>query len=133
MLNKTDIMGRLTRDPELRYTQSQTAVCSFCVACDRDFRDRDGERPTDFINVTAWRQTAEFVSRYFRKGDMIIVFGRLQMRDWTDNSGNKRTVAEVLAESVYFGGAKREEAAGDPADGGTHFHDIDDGDGELPF
>lgn len=133
MLNKIDIMGRLTRDPELRYTQSQTAVCSFCVACDRDFRDRDGERPTDFINVTAWRQTAEFVSRFFRKGDMIIISGRLQMRDWTDNSGNRRTVAEVLAESVYFGGTKREEAASDPADGGTHFHDIDDGDGELPF
>lgn len=133
MLNHIDIMGRLTRDPELRYTQSQTAVCSFCVACDRDFRDRDGERPTDFINVTAWRQTAEFVSRFFRKGDMIIVSGRLQMRDWTDNSGNRRTVAEVLAESVYFGGAKREEAAGDPAGGGTHFRDIDDGDGELPF
>lgn len=135
MLNHIDIMGRLTRDPELRYTQSQTAVCSFCVACDRDFRDRDGERPTDFINVTAWRQTAEFVSRYFRKGDMIIVFGRLQMRDWTDNRGNKRTVAEVVADSAYFAGAKREEAearpAGRPVDVG--FHDIGDEDGDLPF
>lgn len=133
MLNHISLMGRLTRDPELRYTQSQTPVASFTLACDRDFRDKDGERPTDFIPVTAWRSTAEFVDRYFRKGDMMAVSGRLQMRDWTDKDGNRRTVAEVVADSAYFAGAKREEAAGDPADGGTHFHDIDDGDGDLPF
>lgn len=133
MLNHISLMGRLTKDPELRYTQSQTPVASFTLACDRDFRDKDGERPTDFIPVTAWRQTAEFVDRYFRKGDMMAVSGRLQMREWTDKDGNRRTVAEVVADSAYFAGAKREEAAGDPADGGTHFHDIDDGDGELPF
>lgn len=133
MLNHISLMGRLTRDPELRYTQSQTPVASFTLACDRDFRDKDGERPTDFIPVTAWRQTAEFVDRYFRKGDMMAVSGRLQMREWTDKDGNRRTVAEVLAESVYFGGAKREDTgpAGRPVDAG--FHDIGDEDGNLPF
>ena len=133
MLNHISLMGRLTRDPELRYTQSQTPVASFTLACDRDFRDKDGERPTDFIPVTAWRQTAEFVDRYFRKGDMMAVSGRLQLREWTDKDGNRRTVAEVLAESVYFGGAKREDTgpAGSPVDVG--FHDIGDEDGDLPF
>lgn len=133
MLNHISLMGRLTRDPELRYTQSQTPVASFTLACDRDFRDKDGERPTDFIPVTAWRSTAEFVDRYFRKGDMMAVSGRLQMREWTDKDGNRRTVAEVVAESVYFGGTKREETspAGHPVD--AVFHDIGDEDGKLPF
>ena len=128
MLNHISLMGRLTKDPELRYTQSQTPVASFTLACDRDFRDKDGERPTDFISVTAWRQTAEFVDRYFRKGDMMAVSGRLQMREWTDKDGNKRTIAEVVADSAYFAGAKKEEAA--RAEG---FRDIGDEDGTLPF
>ena len=134
MLNHISLMGRLTKDPELRYTQSQTPVASFTLACDRDFRDKDGERPTDFIPVTAWRQTAEFVDRYFRKGDMMAVSGRLQMREWTDKDGNRRTIAEVVADSAYFAGAKREEEArpaGRPVDVG--FHDIGDEDGSLPF
>ena len=114
MLNKIFIMGRLTRDPELRHTQTGTAVASFTLAVDRDFKDRStGERGTDFINVVAWRQTGEFVSRYFTKGRMAVVEGRLQMRDWTDKDGNKRRSAEVVADSVYFGDSKRDgEGAG---------------------
>lgn len=110
MLNHITIMGRLTRDPELRYTQSQTPVASFTVAVDRDFGGRDGgERQTDFIDCVAWRQTAEFVSKYFQKGSMAVVAGRLQIRDWTDRDGNKRRSAEVVAENVYFGESKRRE------------------------
>ena len=110
MLNHITIMGRLTRDPELRYTQSQTPVASFTVAVDRDFASRDGgERQTDFIDVVAWRQTAEFVSKYFYKGSMVVVSGRLQIRDWTDRDGNKRRSAEVVADNVYFGESKRRD------------------------
>ena len=110
MLNHITIMGRLTRDPELRYTQSQTPVASFTLAVDRDFGGRDGgERQTDFIDCVAWRQTAEFVSKYFQKGSMAVVAGRLQIRDWTDRDGNKRRSAEVVAENVYFGESKRRE------------------------
>ena len=109
MLNKIFIMGRLTRDPELRRTQTGTPVASFSLAVDRDFKDKStGERATDFIDVVAWRQTAEFVSHYFSKGRMAVVEGRLQIRDWTDKDGNKRRSAEVVADSVYFGDSKRE-------------------------
>ena len=116
MLNHIVLMGRLTRDPELRYTQSQIPVASFRLAVDRDFGGRDGgERQTDFIDIVAWRSTAEFVSKYFTKGSMAAVSGRLQIRDWTDKDGNKRRSAEVVADSVYFGGSKRREAETAPA------------------
>ena len=109
MLNHIDLMGRLVRDPELRYTQSQLPVVSFRIAVDRDFGGRDGgEKQADFIDIVAWRSTAEFVSKYFTKGSMAVVSGRLQMRDWTDRDGNKRTSAEVVADNVYFGDSKRD-------------------------
>ena len=109
MLNHIVLMGRLTRDPELRYTQSQTPVASFRIAVDRDFGGRDGgEKQTDFIDCVAWRQTGEFVSKYFTKGSMAVVSGRLQIRDWTDRDGNKRRSAEVVADNVYFGDSKRD-------------------------
>ena len=108
MLNHITIMGRLTRDPELRRTGSGIAVASFTVAVDRDFGGRDGgERETDFIDCVAWRQTGEFVSKYFTKGSMIVVSGRLQIRGWTDKDGNKRRTAEVVADNCYFGESKR--------------------------
>ena len=110
MLNRIVLMGRLTRDPELRKTQSDTPVCSFSLAVDRDYK-RDGEKETDFIDVVAWRSTAEFVSRYFAKGRMAVVEGRLQIRDWTDKEGGKRRSAEVVADNVYFGDSKRDGAA----------------------
>ena len=121
MLNRIILMGRLTRDPELRHTQNGTAVASFSLAVDRDFKDRNsGERATDFIDVVAWRQTGEFVSRYFTKGRMAVVEGRLQMRDWTDKDGNKRRSAEVVADNVYFGDSKRDaESAGGYSSGYT--------------
>ena len=146
MLNKIFLMGRLTRDPELRHTQTGTAVASFTLAVDRDFKDKSsGERVTDFINVVAWRQTGEFVSRYFTKGRMAVVEGRLQMRDWTDKDGNKRTSAEVVADNVYFGDSKKESESGynhaaAPApsgygvpNGADQFAELSDDDGELPF
>ena len=111
MLNKTILMGRLTRDPELRHTQSGTAVCSFSSACDRDFKNATGERETDFFDCVAWRQTAEFVSKYFTKGRMAVVSGRLQIRNWTDKEGNKRRSAEVVADNIYFGDSKRDTQA----------------------
>ena len=108
MLNHITIMGRLTRDPELRRTGTGIAVASFSVAVDRDFSGRDGgEKETDFIDCVAWRQTGEFVSKYFTKGSMIVVSGRLQIRSWTDKDGNKRRTAEVVADNVYFGESKR--------------------------
>ena len=110
MLNHITIMGRLTRDPELRRTGCGVAVASFTVAVDRDFGGRDGgEKETDFIDCVAWRQTGEFVSKYFTKGRMIVVSGRLQIRSWTDKDGNKRRTAEVVADNVYFGDSKRDE------------------------
>ena len=109
MLNHIVIMGRLTRDPELRRTQSGTPVVSFSLAVDRDFASREGGgRQTDFIDVVAWRNTAEFVSKYFSKGRMAVVSGRLQIRDWQDREGNKRRSAEVVADNVYFGDSKRD-------------------------
>ena len=108
MLNHITIMGRLTRDPELRRTGTGIAVASFTVAVDRDFSGRDGgEKETDFIDCVAWRQTGEFVSKYFTKGSMIVVSGRLQIRSWTDKDGNKRRTAEVVADNVYFGESRR--------------------------
>ena len=113
MLNRIIIMGRLARDPELRRTQTGTPVASFRLAVDRDFKDKStGERATDFIDVVAWRQTGEFVSRYFTKGRMAVVEGRLQIRDWTDKEGNKRRSAEVVADQVYFGDSKRDGEGG---------------------
>lgn len=116
MLNQINLMGRLTRDPELRRTGSGIAVASFTLAVDRDFATKDsGERETDFIDCVAWRQTGEFVSKYFAKGRMAVVSGRLQVRNWTDKDGNKRRSTEVIAESVYFGESKREPAPYQPA------------------
>lgn len=139
MLNKIFLMGRLTRDPELRRTQSGTAVASFSLAVDRDFKDKStGERTTDFIDVVAWRQTAEFVSRYFTKGRMAVVEGRLQIRDWTDKDGGKRRTAEVIADNVYFGDSKRDGDSGGYYPGAyqagdQQFEELSDDDGELPF
>lgn len=109
MLNKIIIHGRLTRDPELRYTQSQTPVASFTVAVDRDYTDQSGSRETDFIDCVAWRSGAEFVSKYFHKGQMILVEGRLTSRKWEDRDGNKRTSWEIVADHTYFGESKRED------------------------
>ena len=150
MLNHIVVMGRLTRDPELRYTQSQVPVASFTVAVDRDFSGRDGgEKQTDFIDIVVWRQTAEFVSKYFTKGSMAVVSGRLQIRDWTDREGNKRRSAEVVADNVYFGDSNRREDNGgntqyrapaensfksfDEAPAASAFSELSDTDGELPF
>lgn len=150
MLNHITIMGRLTRDPEIRYTQSQTPVTSFTLAVDRDFGGRDGgEKQTDFIDCVAWRQTAEFVSKYFTKGSMAVVSGRLQIRDWIDRDGGKRRNAEVVVDNIYFGESKRRDG-GDvrsesrpayqssyesvsPSMGASAFSELGDDDGELPF
>lgn len=132
MLNHIVIMGRLAKDPELRRTQSGTAVTSFRLAVDRDFKDKQtGQRATDWIDCVAWRGTAEFVEKYFSKGSLAVVSGRLQMRDWTDKDGNKRISAEVQVDSIYFGGAKRNEgAAGGPRN--PEFEELDDSE-DLPF
>ena len=122
MLNHIVIMGRLVRDPELRRTGSGIAVASFRVAVDRDFAPKDGgERKADFIDCVAWRQTGEFISKYFTKGRMIVVDGRLEMRDWTDKDGNKRTSAEVVVANAYFGDSKREGDAGNSSYGGNTY------------
>ena len=162
MLNHITIMGRLTRDPELRRTGSGVAVASFTVAVDRDFGGRDGgEKETDFIDCVAWRQTGEFVSKYFTKGSMIVVSGRLQIRNWNDKDGNKRRTAEVVADNVYFGESKRNSDGGNyagnsyggntyggntynapapsyggysaPAAPASDFAMLDDDDAQLPF
>ena len=163
MLNHITIMGRLTRDPELRRTGSGIAVASFTVACDRDYAPKDGgERGCDFIDCVAWRQTGEFVSKYFTKGSMAVVSGRLQIRDWNDKEGNKRRTAEIVADNVYFGSSKRDsENSGSSYGGNTYggnnggytapasnnfggynapaaapasdFAMLDDNDAELPF
>ena len=149
MLNHITIMGRLTRDPELRYTQSQTPVASFSLAVDRDFGSRDGgEKQTDFIDCVAWRSTAEFVSKYFQKGSMAVVSGRLQIRDWTDRDGGKRRSAEVVVDNIYFGESRRRDGGDTRSTNDYHydsyqsrstsaapsvFSDLSDDDGELPF
>ena len=121
MLNHITIMGRLTRDPELRRTGSGIAVASFSLAVDRDFSPKDGgERETDFIDCVAWRQTGEFVSKYFTKGRMAVVSGRLQIRSWTDKEGNKRRTAEVVADNVYFGDSKRDDQGGSSYSGNSY-------------
>ena len=121
MLNHITIMGRLVRDPELRRTGTGVAVASFTVAVDRDFGGRDGgEKETDFIDCVAWRQTGEFVSKYFTKGRMIVVSGRLQIRSWTDKDGNKRRTAEVVADNCYFGDSKREGDSGSAYGGNAY-------------
>ena len=127
MLNRICIMGRLTAAPELRYTQQNTPVASFTVAVDRDYQQGGSERQTDFIPCVAWRSTAEFISKYFTKGSMAAVSGRLQLRDWTDKDGNKRRTAEVVVDSIYFGESKKRDASPD-----VQFEEIPD-DGELPF
>ena len=160
MLNHITIMGRLTRDPELRTTQSQISVSSFTVACERDYAAGGGDRETDFIDCVAWRGTGEFVSKYFHKGSMIVVTGRLQSRRWQDRDGNNRTSWEILADSVYFGESKRDDQGSSygqqsgnyqrQSQGGSsqqyrtpdravnvsppqQFQELDDSDGELPF
>ena len=121
MLNHITIMGRLTRDPELRRTGSGTAVASFSVAVDRDFgKNENGEKETDFIDCVAWRNTAEFISKYASKGRMVVVSGRLQIRSWTDKDGNKRRTAEVVAENVYFGDSRRDSEGGSPYGGNAY-------------
>ena len=121
MLNHITIMGRLTRDPELRRTGSGVAVASFTLAVDRDFgKNENGERETDFIDCVAWRQTGEFVSKYFTKGRMAVVAGRLQIRSWNDKDGNKRRTAEVVADNVYFGDSKRDNEGGNAYGGNSY-------------
>jgi single-strand DNA-binding protein len=151
MLNKIFIMGRLTRDPELRRTQNGTAVAGFALAVDRDYKNADGTKETDFIEVVAWRSSAEFVSKYFAKGRMAVVEGRLQIRDWQDKDGNKRRNAEVVADNVYFGDSKKEGDSSGGSYGGSSggykaagksvdvepdtedFVEVEDDDGDLPF
>ncbi len=150
MLNHITIMGRLTRDPELRRTGSGVAVASFTLAVDRDFgKNENGEKETDFIDCVAWRQTGEFVSKYFTKGRMAVVSGRLQIRPWTDKDGNKRRTAEIVADNVYFGDSRRDgDTAGSysaPAAGSfggysapaaapaSDFAMLEDDDAQLPF
>jgi len=136
MLNQITIMGRLTRDPELRYTATQTAVASFTLAVDRDFANKDsGERETDFIDCVAWRSTAEFISKHFAKGNLAAVIGKLQIRNWTDKDNNKRRNAEVIIDNIYFADSKRKtEDTGNfvPPENIPDAVD-DDIPGELPF
>lgn len=136
MLNRITLQGRLVRDPDLRFTKDNTAVASFTLAVERDFGAKD-ERQTDFIDCVAWRHTGEFISKYFRKGGMAVVSGRLQIRNWEDDDGNKRRNAEVIVESVYFcGDRKAGEAPADSVPAGIPagtFQEISGEDGELPF
>ena len=141
MLNKVVLMGRLTKDPELRRTGSGTAVTSFSLACDRDFKSQSGEKETDFVEVVAWKNTAEFVSKYFSKGRMAVVEGRLQIRNWTDKAGSKRTTAEIIADNVYFADSKRSESNDNQKENfnalsgrvSDDFAPISEEGGEIPF
>lgn len=140
MLNKIFIMGRLTRDPELRRTNNGTAVTSFTLAVDRDFKNADGTKETDFIDVVSWRSTAEFAAKHFTKGRMAVVEGRLQMRDWTDKNGNKRRNSEVITDNVYFGDSRSDNAPGNyqaakaPVNvDAEDFAEVEDDDSDLPF
>lgn len=151
MLNHITIMGRLTHDPELRRLDNGTAVTSFSIACERDFKNKNDEKETDFIDVVAYRNTAEFVSKFFSRGRMAVVSGRLQIRSWTDKDGNKRRSAEVVADQVYFGDSKKEESSGANYGGSTEqlyesmkngtysaapasdFAMLEDDDAQLPF
>ena len=149
MLNHIVLMGRLVRDPELRRTGAGTAVASFTIAVDRDFSGKDSEKETDFIDCVAWRQTGEFVSKYFTKGRMIVVDGRLQVRKWQTKEGENRYSTEVIANSCYFGDSKKESSGNAPAyapencyGGGYNapiypdcgeYPELTDDDGALPF
>lgn len=140
MLNKIFIMGRLTRDPELRTTNSGTSVASFSLAVDRNYKGADGEKETDFIDCVAWRQTGEFAAKYFAKGRMAVVEGRLQIRPWTDKEGNNRRSAEVIVDNMYFGDSKRDGDTGGarPASGpvnvsANNWQEVDEDEGDLPF
>lgn len=135
MLNTITIMGRLTRDPELRRTSSGVAVASFTLACERDFAPQGADKETDFVDIVAWRSTAEFVSKYFTKGRMAVVSGRLQIRNWEDKEGSKRRSAEILSDHVYFGEAKRDKTTqGEPQyDPQGGFSEIEDTDTTLPW
>jgi len=147
MLNNITIMGRLTKDPELRYTQNGTAVTSFSLAVERDYSGKDSEKQVDFIECLAWRHTAEFLAKYFSKGRMVVASGRLQVRPWEDKNGNKRKTVEVVAENVYFGDSKKESDGGGyqsqynstsqkgdaPSSGYDGFTEIDGDDDDLPF
>jgi single-strand DNA-binding protein len=147
MLNNITIMGRLTKDPELRYTQSGTAVTSFTLAVERDYSGKDSEKQVDFIDFLAWRNTAEFLTKYFSKGRMVVVAGRLQTRFWEDKNGTKHKAVEVVAENVYFGDSKKEsdgsgyqsqyhtapQAGNAPSSGYDGFTELDGSDDELPF
>lgn len=141
MLNHIVIMGRLTRDPELRRTASGVAVTSFTLAAERDLKPKEGERETDFIDCVAWRQAGEFVSKYFTKGRMAVVSGRLQIRGWTDKEGNKRRTAEVVADNVYFADSKKEDTnvggyypqQQGPEYPAPDYPMLDDDDAHLPF
>ena len=141
MLNHITLMGRLTRDPDLKYTPTGTAVASFSLACDRDFAGKEsGQKETDFVDIVAWRNTGEFVSKYFQKGSMAIVSGRLQIREWQDKEGNKRRTAEVVADNVYFGESKGAKSSnqdntapsGKPYPATVNFEEAQT-DGDLPF
>lgn len=131
MLNHIVIMGRLTRDPELRQTGSGVSVANFSVAVDRDF-SKGEEKETDFIDCVAWRHTGEFVSKYFTRGSLIVVSGRLQIRSYTDKDGNNRRAAEIVADNCYFGGSKNAGASTPPSPAGD-YAEISEPDGELPF
>lgn len=140
MLNKIFIMGRLTRDPELRTTNSGTSVASFSLAVDRNYKGADGEKETDFIDCVAWRSTAAFDAKYFTKGRMAVVEGRLQIRPWTDKEGNNRRSAEVIVDNMYFGDSKRDGDTGGarPASGPVNvsandWQEVDEDEGDLPF
>lgn len=156
MLNHIDIGGRLTKDPELRYTQSQVAVCSFSVTVERDYAPQGQQKETDFFECVVWRQGAEFVSKYFHKGDMILVGGRMQSRKYTGNDGIERRVWELAVENTYFGGSKKDSSSGGGQSAADYyasqgqygaqsapaaaqpqqqqqFTELDDDDGELPF
>lgn len=134
MLNKVFMQGRLVADPELRHTPNGVAVASFRIAVDRDFKDKSGERQADFVNVIAWRATGEFVSKFFSKGRMAIVEGKLQSRNYEDKDGNKRYALEVVADNVYFGDSKRDqEPEKEPEFQPPQFTEYQDDDGDLPF
>lgn len=134
MLNHITLAGRLARDPELRRTQNGTAVTSFTLACERDFKNESGDREVDFIDCVAWRKTAELVSGYFTKGRMAIVSGRMQIRGWTDKDGNRRKSAEILVDNIYFGDSKPQaEGAATEVTGADPYSEIAEDDDQLPF
>ena len=128
MLNSITLMGRMTKDPEMRRTESGIAVTSFSLACERDYAPQGGERGIDYVDVVCWRNAAEFVEKYFSKGMMAIVTGRLQIRVWTDKDGNKRRSAEILADHVYFGEGKK-----DRGESNQDFSELNDDDPTIPF